>query len=371
MWNDYLDEAADSLKYGNVEATVVVLPDFFIDRFVTLNCEVDVFYEVIRNVAARKGGSIDGISQKDFRGGNAANTASALASLGVNVTPIICTDKLGFKLIKHYLRSPRVDLSHVKICERSSITTALEFKIDNELANVMLRDLGSLEYFGPQNLDASDFEAIGEADYVCIFNWAGTRKHGTELAERVISHAKTRGKARTYCDTADPTPNKEEAQSLIDRVLKSPFLDILSLNENEAVFYASMLNQKIGENKAKLPLEELAKASAKTLSTYLKARVDLHAASFSASFTNKGEIVVPAFDVPVLRATGAGDTWNAGNILGDLLGLSDGARLMLANAIAAYYISNSEGRHPTRRELCRFCNKLKGKWKTKTDKNKQ
>ncbi|MCX8178156.1 MAG: carbohydrate kinase family protein, partial [Candidatus Bathyarchaeota archaeon] len=202
MWNGYLDEIIDSLEHKHVEATVVVLPDFFIDRFISINHSVNEFCNAVRDVAAHKGGSIDGASQRDFRGGNAVNTASALSRLGVKVTPIICTDRLGFKSIKNYLRSPTVDLSHVKICEKLSITTALEFRM--EKVNVMLRDLGSLEDFGPQNLDAADLEAIGSADYVCIFNWAGTRKYGTELAEKVISHAKTLGKARTYCDTADP-----------------------------------------------------------------------------------------------------------------------------------------------------------------------
>lgn len=371
MLDNYLDEVVDSLECRQVEATVVVLPDFFIDRFISINYSIDDFHEAISDVASRKGGSIDGLAQKEFRGGNAVNTASALSRLGLKVIPIVCTDKFGFKLIKHYMGSSRVDLSHVKVCVKPSITTALEFRTGEGKVNVMLRDLGSLEDFGPQNLDAADLEAIGNADYVCIFNWAGTRKYGTELAEKVISHAKTLGKARTYCDTADPTPNRDKARNLIERVLKSPFLDMLSLNENEAVFYASRLNGKTDKNMAQLPFEELAKASAKTLSTYIKARVDLHATSFSATFTSKGEIIMPAFKVPVLRVTGAGDAWNAGNILGDLLGLSDGARLVLANSLAAYYISNPEGKHPTKRELCRFCNKLKGKWKTKTDKNKQ
>jgi ribokinase len=112
-----------------------------------------------------------------------------------------------------------------------------------------------------------------------------------------------------------------------------------------------------------LSFEELAKESARILAKHLSARVDLHTTSFSATFTKKGETIIPAFKVPVRTVTGAGDAWNAGNILGDAYGLSDGCRLTLANAVAAYYISNPNKMHPTRRQLIKFCDKLKLKTK--------
>jgi sugar/nucleoside kinase (ribokinase family) len=138
-------------------------------------------------------------------------------------------------------------------------------------------------------------------------------------------------------------------------------VDILSVNENEAICYASQLDNRVKKLERSLSLEELAKESAKILASHLPARVDLHTTTFSATFSKKNETAVPAFNVPVLRATGAGDAWNAGNILGDAYGLSDGGRLTLANAVAAYYISNPNGVHPTRKQLIKFCEKLKRK----------
>jgi sugar/nucleoside kinase (ribokinase family) len=252
--------------------------------------------------------------------------------------------------------------------EKPSITAAIEFKTDNGKANVMLRDIGSLADFGPQNLSEKDFEAIEEADCTCVFNWAGTRKYGTELAETVFRHTKTRGKGITYYDTADPTPNKRKAKKLLETVLQGDLVDVLSLNENEAIFYASLLKGKAEKPKKGLKFEELAEESAKLLASRLKARIDLHTTDFSATFNGKSKTVVPAFNVPVLRATGAGDAWNAGNILGTVYELPDNIRLTLANAVAAYYISNPEGKHPTRKALAKFCDRLKGLWKTKTDK---
>ena len=60
-----------------------------------------------------------------------------------------------------------------------------------------------------------------------------------------------------------------------------------------------------------------------------------------------------------MRATGAGDAWDAGNILGDGNGLSGECRLMLANAVAACYLSGSSGAHSTRLELARFVENAK------------
>jgi len=349
----YLEELQRFLESEIQEINVVVMPDFFLDRLINLKCDVKNFYRMIEKVAKRNGGSIDGIKQIDLKGGNAINTASALTALDVKVTPIVCTSKLGLKLIKSYLNPRKVDLSHIKIFDNASITTAIELNEKGKV-NIMLRDVGALADFGPHHLNHEDFEAIENADYVCVFNWAGTRHFGTELAETIFHRVKTAGKGKTYCDTADPTTNKEKIPKLMKKVLQSKHVDILSLNENEAICYASQLNDKIEKLTKTSKLDDLAKESARILASRLSARIDLHTTSFSATVTKKGETIVPAFKVPVLRVTGAGDAWNAGNILGDSHGLSDEHRLALANAAAAYYISNPNGKHPTRKKLVQF-----------------
>jgi len=358
LFGDFLEELWTFLKTEIEELNVVVMPDFFLDRLISLSCYVEDFSKILANIVKRKGGSMDGIEQTELRGGNAINTASALASLGMNVTPIVCTSKLGLQLIKFYLRFSRVDLSHIKIFRKSSITTAVEFRIENGKVNAMLRDVGSLADFGPHHLNSDDFKVIENADYICVFNWAGTKYFGSELAGTVFRHVKEKGKGKNYFDTADPTPNKGKIPELVTNVLQSKYVDILSVNENEAICYASELSDEVKELRKILEFPELAKESARILASHLSARVDLHTTGFAVTFTKKGETVIPAFQVPVLRATGAGDAWNAGNIVGDAFGLSDGCRLALANAVAAYYISNSNGMHPTRKQMIRFFEKL-------------
>ena len=353
----YVEELQRFLESEIQEINVVVMPDFFLDRLINLNCDVKNFCMMLGKVVKRNGGSIDGIEQVDLKGGNAVNTASALAALDVKVTPIVCTSKLGSKLVRFHLNPRKVDLSHIKIFDDASITTAIELENAKGKVNVMLRDVGALADFGPQDLNDEDFEVIENADYVCVFNWAGTRRFGTELAETIFHRVKTVGKGKTYCDTADPTTNKEKIPKLM-KVLQSKHVDILSLNGNEAICYASQLSDKIKKLAKASKFDDLAKESARILASRFSARIDLHTATFSATFTKKSETIVPAFKVPVLRVTGAGDAWNAGNILGDAHGLLDEHRLALANAVAAYYISNPKGTHPTRKKLVQFIERL-------------
>ena len=351
------NELLDFLKKDPEKRSVTVMPDFFYDRLISLDCDVSRFSSVIADIVERKGGSIDGVVQTDIRGGNAINTASALSALGVSVAPIVCTNKLGLQRIEFYLEKYRVDLSYVKIAEKASMTTALELKTGNGKVNVMLRDLGALSDFGPSDLTDRDYELIENSDYVCLFNWAGTRKYGTALAENVFRRVKTRGKGKTYFDTADPTPRSGRIPELMRDVLKTSNVDVLSLNENEAVCYASLLSDEISGQRGKRRFDELAMEAARVLAKNLPARIDLHTTVFSATFRGKNEVVVPAFKVEALRATGAGDSWNAGNILADENALSDECRLTLANAVAAYYLSDPAGLHPTRLKMVKFIEK--------------
>ncbi len=340
------------------ETSVVVLPDFFLDRLVEVEKTPTNFTEAVTEIVNRKGGSLDGVPQTDIRGGNAVNVASALATLGVKVIPIVCTSQLGLKFLEHYLKPLGVDLSHVKVVGSASVTTALELSGQSGKVNVMLRDLGALASFGPKDLTGVDYKAVQMADFVCVFNWAGTRDHGTELAQKVFNIVRSRGKGKTYFDSADPNPNCKKIPELVEKVLKTKQLDILSLNENEAITYAGYLQDSEVSEKVDKQIDELALESARFLAKQLSARIDLHTTSFSATVTKQREILVPAFKVITLRATGAGDAWDAGNIYGEANGLSDECRLTLANAVSALYLADREGAHPTRQELLNFLKTL-------------
>jgi sugar/nucleoside kinase (ribokinase family) len=342
------------------EFRTVVMPDFFFDRFVQYDRSFDQFAKEASDIVRRKGGSIDNVNQIDSRGGNAANTTAALATLGASVHPIIETDSFGITLLKHYLKPLNVDLSHVTAKGKSPITTALEFTQKGNRVNLMLRDTGSLADFGPKNLTSEDYQLLAIADVVCVFDWAGTRRYGTDLAETVFRFVKEKGIGKTYYDTADPTPNRDKIPSLVKRVLSKDIVDILSLNENEAVQYAPYISPEhvCTLRKEQKKLEKLALSCASVLAKHLTARIDLHTTAYSATLRkNRKARIVPVFKIKVNRATGAGDAWNAGNIYADQQGFSDGTRLAFANAVAAYYVSSPSATHPTLKQLRDFLRK--------------
>jgi sugar/nucleoside kinase (ribokinase family) len=345
------------LEKNQSDCKIVVMPDFFQDRIINLDWTPVEFASEVADVANRKGGSIDGIPQTDQLGGNSINVAVALGTLGASVTPIVCTSLHGRQLIKHHTKGLPFNLYHIKTRGKSSKTTALEFKNQTQKTNVMLRDLGALADFGPNALNQTDLKLIEEADYVCIFNWAGTLKFGTEIAETVFGHVKATGHGKTYYDTADPSPKPTETKGLMQRVIKTDKVDILSVNENEAVTYASLIEANFRQERKGLGFAELAMDAARVLAKNCSARIDLHTTDFSATLKGKREVVMPTFEIDVLRATGAGDAWDAGNILGDWNRLSDECRLTLANANAACYLSDPEGRHPTKKKLAEFLSK--------------
>jgi len=336
---------------------VVVMPDFFIDRLVTYPGKAEQMSKAIAEVAGHFGGNIHGVKQIELRGGNAVNTAAALAALGANVFPVIKTGPLGLHLLRFYLEPFGVDLSHVKANGEVALTTAFELTHEGEKVNIMMGDLGSLPSFGPRDLSEEDFQLLTEADYACVFNWASLHKWGTELADTVFRYVREKGKAKTYYDTGDPSPNREKIPKLVKKILLGKIIDIFGVNENEAFMYASCLNPKVKGLSKKLEHHDLAKECAKILAKHMSARVDLHTSAFAGSFFKDNEVFVPAFNVSALRSTGAGDAWNAGNILGDALGLPDSCRLTLANAVAAYYVSSSAAEHPTLPKLIEFCSK--------------
>jgi ribokinase len=60
------------------------------------------------------------------------------------------------------------------------------------------------------------------------------------------------------------------------------------------------------------------------------------------------------FKVEPRRATGAGDCWNAADIVGHLAGLDSGERLTFANVYASSYVQNIYAEPPTMKETFEF-----------------
>lgn len=335
---------------------IVLMPDFFLDHLVTYKGTLDSFKTDVTRIAEQRGGNIPNTEQIIQRGGNATNTASALSALGMSPYIISRTSPLGLSLLQHFV-DENVDLSHVKTNGKMALTTALELEYDKRKVNIMLGDPGSVADFSFNNLTEDDLKIIKEADYVCVFNW-NLNLRGTELASKVFELAKKEGKGKTFFDTGDPSPRKGEINDLMEKVLVTNSVDVISLNENEALWYASYFDKRISKRRKNTRPVDLAIECARILHDNLSTRIDLHTAEYTATFSQK-ECIVQTFAVPIQRVTGAGDAWNAADIYGEIMRLNDAQRLLFANAAAAYHISNPEGKHPTRDTVINFLkNKL-------------
>jgi sugar/nucleoside kinase (ribokinase family) len=308
------------------------MPDFYFDYVLAFPGKLDEMTSAMVDVAGRGGGNLLGWKHLIGRGGNASNFSAQLASLNVNVIPIIETDAFGKTAMAHFLKG--VDLSHVRSTGSVSRTLAFEAEYSGRRVNIMASDPGSLASFGPDKLNESDKELIREADLVCVFNWNQNLK-GTELAEHVFQTVKNEGKGLTFFDPGDPTSRTNEIHSLNEKVLSKGLVDVLSVNENELTQLASAVAEEAGgfEGEETNPLYQAA-----SVMSMLGSRVDLHTSSFSATFIDgQRERVLCANTIP-LKVTGAGDAWNAGDIFAQGIGLSHKERLIFANATAAGYM---------------------------------
>lgn len=310
------------------DVKVVVLPHFCIDNLIQYAGSFDSFKESAERIVNQGGGNLE-IPQVQQIGGKAANFANTLASLGMPSYLIAKTNELGYILLEHLFRGKKVNYSHVKKDGELAFTSSIEL----DSANIMISDPGSLSQFGSENLTKEDEELIMSADLVCISDW-GLNEKGTELARHVFKLVKEEG-GKTFFDPGDPSPKgakmDEEIKGLISEVISAGLVDIISVNLNEA--------------------EQLGGLDFLRTQT----RVDLHTRDFSKSiFGFRDSAKVPTFNVSPKRLTGAGDAWNAADAYAEIAGFSHEMRLLLANAAAAYYISDPQGRHPTIKNLIGF-----------------
>lgn len=332
-----IDLTVEDLKSKHI----VLLPDFFLDHIIHLPTYENAFQDIAR-IYIQRGGNIPNLTQNLQQGGNAANTALALARLGMTSHLICHTSHLGIVLLNYFLKPYGVDISSVKTGGTLSITAALEFQDTN--ANVMLSDAGSLTTFDSDDLTTDNLALIASADLVAVTNWT-LNHHGTSLAKHIFHYAADHN-VKTFLDTGDPSHRLPDIPTLMHDVLTSPDLTILGVNENELTHYATSLTHTTTNNIADLAL---------VLKHHINARLDVHTSNIAYSLTNQTTTAIPTYHLPnIHRSTGAGDCWNAGNIFATLLNFPDRDRLQFANATAACYLARQEPLPPTLHDVFTF-----------------
>jgi len=335
----------EAILYPKPPKNIVSLPDFYLDHIISYPYGVKHFIHEVKRIAQQGGGNIINIPQNYTLGGNAANFADTLARLGLKVTLIAITNDFGYLCLQYFLKDVGVDLSHIKVDSKLSTSSIIEMQSDGKLVNVMIGEPGGLKDFSPQKLGVEDLELLKNADYICLFNWC-QNKFGTELFLHIAEQVGE--DAFIFFDLGDPSSRVDELKTLC-KVLCRVGVGALSLNENEVYWVGKVLGCS---NDDRVTL-------AKYISERLEGEVLLHTPNFS-SHNIKGEVTkVPTFDVKPQKSTGAGDSWNAGYILGSVLNLPYEERLFLANAVAAAHITKPTFERLTLDDVVRVLNTAK------------
>lgn len=329
----------EKLDNINLVDSVVVLNDFFLDRIISISDLGEVYSQILEK--SKLGGSIRGIPQKDLKGGNATNVAYALARLGCPVSLITVADKTGSALLTETF-SEFENASLFVIDGKPGRTTALEFRDGRNIVNIMLSDLGDNENFGPEKLGAKEQQVLKNSKAVIVANWASNKK-GTDLSKFAFEKSST---AFHFLDPADIQTRPNEFKEALNELHSS--LNSLCINENEC----NILLKQYGLGT--ISDTEGTKKLVQELANKIPVTIDLHTAAGSY-WSNGNEVeFVKSFQVEPVIVTGAGDVWDAANIVGYLANLSIQERLVFANGASALYIKDTQGNPPTLPEVLSF-----------------
>jgi ribokinase len=332
-------EIIEKLRHLNTIGHIVVMHDFFVDRIIRLESKENLF-DALSEKAKVGGGSVRGVPTTDVKGGNAVNVAYCLAKLGAKVSLFTVADEIGSNLIRQVF-SQFGDKVTLRIANgRTGLTTCFEFPHEETRVNVMVSDVGDNESFGPERISSeADRAILKNADGVMVVNWA-TNLNGTELAEFSFKNSPS---AFHFLDPADMETRKHDFRDSLAKLSDS--IDCLSINENECNSLADALG--FGRILGSVYSTEDVRGAAKRISESVGISTDLHT-KLGAAWSNGRETAFGhAIKVDAKRLTGAGDTWDAADIIGYLAGLNPQERLLFANCCASLYIRDSNGEPPS------------------------
>jgi sugar/nucleoside kinase (ribokinase family) len=215
----------------------------------------------------------------------------------------------------------------------------------------MINDVGDLADFDGRRLAREDMSVLRRSDCIALVNWSANRG-GNSLAKKVFS-VKGRKTRLNFLDPAD-LDGAENRIAGLKKIIDEGLIDAISVNENEARILARHVSA------TKLPYrytpDDILRTS-RSLNEALHVTVDIHTPAGGASTHEGQQAWVPAFGFVRGFVTGAGDVWDAGDIVGHLLGFGLYDRLLFANACAYLFLSSGRVRPPTLTEVERFLGK--------------
>lgn len=287
------------------------------------------------------GFSLESEEQQLKLGGNMPIMANAMAQMGAGVD---CVGAFGLPSI-HAAFADMHPSCTLHSFTNPGFTTAMEFA-DGKIMLAQMTDLNQAEWATIKSVIGLPKlkEIFTDAGLICLVNWSEpdhSNNMWQGLLDEVFQGAKSRQR-HFFFDLSDCSKRSAEAITtalgLIKQFGKHGHAT-LSLNRNEAgILYKKLNNADIPSD-----LQAIGDALFPQLSL---GTLIIHTSKISLAWDASGTYSdTPVFIANPTISTGAGDNFNAGFCIGQLLGLDAGAALILANSSSNCYIKT--GQSPT------------------------
>lgn len=340
-----LENAASTLGNKKIAAGF----DGFVDSIVkvvvnkTQNGETEHFQTIMQfgdYISAKSGSgfSLESEEQQLKLGGNMPIIANAMAQMGAGVD---CVGAFGLPSVHAAFADMHPDCT-LHSFTNPGFTTAMEFT-DGKIMLAQMTDLNHADWQAIKSaIGLPKLKAIfGDADLVCLVNWSEpdhSNNMWQGLLDEVFQGAKS-SQRHFFFDLSDCSKRSAEAINTALGLIKqfgNHGRVTLSLNRNEAGILYKILNN------ADIPRDLQAIGDALFPQLGLGTLI-IHTSKISLAWDASGTYSdTPFFISNPTVSTGAGDNFNAGFSLGQLLGLDAGASLILANSSSNCYIKSGE-----------------------------
>jgi len=291
-------------------------------------------------------------------GGNMPNMANALGRLGLTVN---CIGALGYPHT-HAIFKTLPPGCHLYSFADPGTATAFEFT-DGKIMFAQMGMLNKLGWDAVKNIIGIDtlVRLYKECDLLCIVNWseidASTDIWKGLLKDVLPEYSITGEKKIAFFDLSDCSKRSntsiEEALTLLTQFTKYTKV-IVGLNKNEAGQIYRVLFGRTADKDLQYLGDHI----------FEKLKVDtllLHSSKEAIAFNEEGSFATRSFYIPdPAISTGAGDNFNAGFCVANLLKLDPGLSVVFANSVAALYIKTG-----TSPEISDVVNFLEGMEKSK------
>lgn len=302
--------------------------------------------------AAGKSTNIEYYPRMDKLGGNGPIMANAMLAAGTRLTYI---GALGNGSIHPVFKNMADRAKVVSLCSPAT-TTAVEFS-DGKLMFGQMKSLDDITYDRIcEKLGADAFrEELASADLVALVNWTMI-PNMTEIFRRMVAEVfskREKTARRFFCDLADP--EKRSVDDLVEALYQIARFEsfgrvTLGLNLKEAQQVFAALGMGVSEGDEEGVLRMLAQSIRDRLGVSM---VVVHPRKSAACAVDGKTFWTPGpyCDVPLIT-TGAGDHFNAGFALGQLIDLSPEACLVAGVCSSGHYVRT--GLSPSLDELETF-----------------